>query len=154
MKTFGKIVICIVVVLLAIGIGYLTYNGEETGGNTLTNTATNTQNTNNNIQENKEANEIDENKDYIGEEENKEEEQVQDEQPEENSEQKTQTEQEAPELTGKDKAVDVVKKQYALDGQTVKFDHMEGENYVVKINAGTAVTWYLVDGTTWEAEEY
>ena len=31
---------------------------------------------------------------------------------------------------------------------------MEGESYVIKINDGTAVTWYLVDGITWEAAEY
>lgn len=155
MKTFGKILICIAVVLVAVVIGYLTYNGQEVNGNTLTNTATNTQNTNNNKQENIIVNEIDENKDYIGEEENKEEEPVEDKQPQEDSDQETQqSEQEEPELTGKDKAIDVVKKQYALEGQKVEYDHMERENYVIRIKDGTAVTWYLVDGTTWEAEEY
>ena len=144
MKTFGKVVICIVVVLVAVVIGYITHKGEKTNSNTLTNTVTSTQNTNNK-QENIIANEIDENKDYIGEEEK---------QTQEDSEQEKQNNEEVPELTGKDKAVDIVKKQYALDGQTVKFDHMEGENYVVKINDGTAVTWYLVNGETWEAEEY
>ena len=144
MKTFGKVVICIVVVLVVVVIGYITHKGEKSNSNTLTNTVTSTQNTNNK-QENIIANEIDENKDYIGEEEK---------QTQEDSEQEKQNKEEVPELTGKDKAVDIVKKQYALDGQTVKFDHMEGENYVVKINDGTAVTWYLVNGATWEAEEY
>lgn len=158
MKTFGKIVICIVVVLIAVGIGYLAYNGEETSGNTLANTATNTKNTNNNVQENKTVNEIDENKDYIGEEENKEEEPVEDEESKQtstNENTKTDKNEQTAELTGEDKAVDVVKKQYALDGQTVEVHHMEGENYVVSIKDGTGATWwYLVDGTTWEAEEY
>ena len=58
------------------------------------------------------------------------------------------------ELTGKDKAIDIVKKQYALEGQIVRYDHMEGTDYIIKINDGTAVTWYIVNGTTWEAEEY
>ena len=31
---------------------------------------------------------------------------------------------------------------------------MEGENYVIKVKDGTAQTWYLVHGATWEAEEY
>lgn len=155
MKTFGKIVICIIVVLVAIGIGYLAYNeGEkETGNNALKNTNAPTNTVNNNT-ENKTTNEIYENKDYIGEEENKEE-PKEDEEAEKTPEQEPEKEEEkTEELTGKDKAIDIVEKQYALDGQTVRFDHMEGADYIIKINDGTAVTWYLVNGTTWEAEEY
>ena len=40
------------------------------------------------------------------------------------------------------------------DGETVRFDHMEAGDYIVKINNGTAITWYIVDGETWKAEEY
>lgn len=154
MKTFGKIVVCIIVVVSAIGVAYLAYNGgeKETGNNALKNTNTTTS-TNNNNTESKIVNEIDENKDYIGEEENKEE-PKEDGEPEQAPIQKPEEEQKTEELTGKDKAIDIVKKQYALDGQTVRFDHMEGTDYIIKINDGTAVTWYLVNGTTWEAEEY
>lgn len=158
MKTFGKIVICIIVVLVAIGIGYLAYNvsEKETGSNALkdTNTSADTQNKTNNSTGNKTTNEIDENKDYIGEEENKEEPREEGES-EKTPEQETEKEEQKPEeLTGKDKAIDIVKKQYAMEGQTVSYDHMEGTDYIIKINEGTAVTWYLVNGTTWEAEEY
>lgn len=145
MKTFWKIIICILVILTAIGVAYLVYSGEEK--NTKT---TNIHNTSNDVTEDETINEIDENTDYIGEEENKEE-------PIENKEQEaTEPEQEEQkeELTGKDKAIDIVKKKYAIDEQTVRFDHMEGSDYIIKINDGTAVTWYLVNGTTWEAEEY
>lgn len=58
------------------------------------------------------------------------------------------------ELTGEEKAVDIVTKEYALSGETVRFDHMESGDYIVKINNGTAITWYIVDGETWEAQEY
>lgn len=58
------------------------------------------------------------------------------------------------ELTGEEKAVDIITKKYAYDGQKVTFDHMEGKDFVIKINAGTAVTWYIVNGDTWEASEY
>ena len=149
MKAFGKIVICIIVILAAIGIAYLIYGGEknQTNSNVLSNTSTNVQN--NDVVENETSNDIDEKSDYVGQEENKEElneyEKI-DKEPE-------QVEQQT-ELTGKDKAIDIVKKQYALEGQTVRFDHMEGNDYIIKINEGTAVTWYLVNGTTWEAEEY
>lgn len=145
MKTLGKIIICIIVILCAVGIAYLVYNGDEkeTNNNTLTNTNTSS-NVNNNL-ENNVSNKLDEeNKDYIGDEENK----------EEPKEEKEQKQEEMIELTGKDKAIDVVKSKYALDGQTVRFDHMEGSDYIIKLNDGTAVTWYLVNGTTWEAEEY
>lgn len=155
MKTFGKIIICIIVVIAAIGVAYLIFNNGEK--DTSTNVSNTVQNNTDEQSKNNNVNEIDkENKDYIGEEENKEE-------PEETNEPETtepeqnvgeKEEQKEPELTGKDKAVDIVKKQYATDGQTVRFDHMEGNNYVIKLNDGTAVTWYLVNGTTWEAEEY
>lgn len=158
MKTFGKIIICIIVIATAIGMAYLLYtNGEKETNNkplTNTNTVANNSNTNSNI--NNPTNQVDnENIDYIGEEENKEEETIQDDQSDISQESIEQEKEEQPtELTGKDKAIDIVKKQYAMDGQTVRFDHMEGEDYIIKINEGTAVTWYLVDGTTWEAEEY
>ena len=86
---------------------------------------------------------------YIGEEENKEE-------PEEDEKEESEPSKEnkPQELTGKDKAVDIVKKEYAFDGQTVEYYQMEGENYIIRIKDGTAQTWYLVDGKTWEAEEY
>ena len=149
MKTFGKIIICVIVVLLAIGIAYLAYDGQNS--NPIANQNTNTQNTNNKNKVNEKntiTNEISNNTEYIGEEENKEE-------PiEEEKQESNEPEEVVEELTGKDKAIDIVKKQYAVDGQTVRFDHMEGNNYIIKINDGTAVTWYLVDGTTWEAEEY
>lgn len=61
---------------------------------------------------------------------------------------------ESEELTGEERAVDIVTKKYALSGETVRFDHMEAGSYIIKINNGTAVTWYIVDGQTWEAEEY
>lgn len=147
MKTLGKILICIIVVFIAIGVGYLAYNSNEenTSRNSLKNTATNVQNTNNNIAEKNTTNLTEDNKDYIGEEENK----------EELKGDKVPEQEEKPvELTGKDKAIDIVQKQYAFDGQTVRFDHMEGNDYVIKLNDGTAVTWYLVDGATWEAVEY
>lgn len=156
MKTLAKFFICIVVIVVAVGIGYLVYKEGQTSGNIATNTSGNIQKDNNNTNKNEETNIIDENKDYIGEEENKEnpEEQKEDKKPEENLTEKEPQSKEEPELTGKDKAIDIVKKQYAIEGQTVKFDHMEGENYIIKINSGTAVTWYLVNGATWEAEEY
>ena len=162
MKTFGKLIICIIVILVAISIAYLVYNGEdrETNNNALTNTnaATNVSNTNNDTNKNNKANEIDENKDYIGEEENKEDETIQEdttEQLEKEPDREQEQEEQPEELTGKDKAIDIIKKQYAMEGQAVGFDHMEGNNYIIKINAGTAETWwYLVDGTTWEAQEY
>lgn len=151
MKTFGKIIICIIVVIVAIGIAYLISNQNVYNANS--NATNNNQNDTNN-ELNNTINQTDEDE-YIGLEENVEplEEPKETEEPEEdlNQEDNQQTE---PELTGEDKAVDLVKKQYATNGQTVKFDHMEGTNYVIKVNAGTAVTWYLVDGTTWEAEEY
>ena len=151
MKTLGKIIICIIVVLCAVGIAYLVYNcnEKETNNNSVLQNNNTSINTTNKIEENETNNELNENTDYIGEEENKEE-------PKEDSKQeKVESEQEeTTELTGKDKAIDIVKKQYALDGQTVRFDHMEGNDYIIKLNDGTAVTWYLVNGTTWEAEEY
>ena len=164
MKTFGKIIICILVVGIAIVIASLIFNK---GKKNTTNTGANVANTEN--YEDKV------NKDYIGLEENQEEPEKNSEdkqnekdedktdtvvdesdKKEENTDKNEQQEEQPkePELTGKDKAIDVVKKQYATDGQTVKFDHMQGEDYIVKLNDGTAVTWYLVNGTTWEAEEY
>ena len=151
MKVFGKIVICIIVILAAIGIAYLIYSGQEnqTNSNVISNTNISTNVKNNDVAENEISNDINENVDYVGQEENKEElneyEQI-DKEPEQEKQQ--------TELTGKEKAIDIVKKQYALEGQTVRFDHMEGNDYIIKINEGTAVTWYLVSGTTWEAEEY
>ena len=164
MKTFGKILICIIVVLAAIGIAYLAYDrkGETTntssGANTnlsSTNKQNTTNNTSNNISDNttnETTNNTDEEDEFIGKEENREEPQENN-KPEENNTEKG-NEQQTQELTGKDKAIDIVKKQYALDGQTVRFNHMEGNDYIIKMNDGTAVTWYLVNGTTWEAEEY
>lgn len=150
MKTLGKIFICILVVVIAVGVGYSAYNAKKTNGDVI-NDSTNTSKNDNNVKENN----VDENKNYIGKEENKEEEPLEEnKEPEQNEETVEQPKQEEKELTGEEKAVDIVKKQYALEGQTVKYDHMEGQNYVIKINAGTAVTWYLVDGNTWEAEEY
>lgn len=149
MKTFVKIIICIIVVLLAIGVGHLIHTSKENTDN-VSNTISNSQDTSKNVIENNTTIENYENTDYIGEEE-KQEENIENEETENNDEEQ---EQESKELTGKEKAIDIVKKKYAMEDQTVKFDHMEGENYVIKINAGTAVTWYLVNGTTWEAEEY
>lgn len=155
MKTFGKIIICIVVILLAIGTAYLIHNNQtiETNSNNLsnTNTISNNQNTDKEIPQDNTIVEDKENTDYIGEEEQQEE-VIENEEIENNENQDNQDQQE--ELTGKEKAIDIVKKKYAMEGQTVKFDHMEGSSYVIKINAGTAVTWYLVDGTSWEASEY
>lgn len=149
MKTFGKIIICIIVVLLAIGVGYLIHTNKENTDN-VSNMISNSQDTSKNAIENNTIIENYENTDYIGEEE-KQEENIENEETKNNDEEQ---EEESKELTGKEKAIDIVKKKYAMEGQTVKFDHMEGENYVIKINVGTAVTWYLVDGTTWEAAEY
>jgi len=158
MKTFGKIIICIIVVVIAILIASLIFNKGEKN---TTNTGANVSNTENQIDK--------ENKDYIGLEEKQEEPKENEEEPKEDENDKNAVvdesknqedttdkneEQREPELTGKDKAIDVVKKQYATEGQTARFDHMEGENYIIKLNDGTAVTWYLVNGTTWEAEEY
>jgi len=155
MKTFGKIIICIVVILLAIGTAYLIHNNQtiETNSNNLsnTNTISNNQNTDKETPQDNTIVEDKENTDYIGEEEQQEE-VIENEEIENNENQDKQDQQE--ELTGKEKAIDIVKKKYAMEGQTVKFDHMEGSSYVIKINAGTAVTWYLVDGTSWEASEY
>lgn len=145
MKSFGKIVICILVILAAIGVSYLIYNGgNENNPSKVSGSAQN--NTNN---ESSKPNNADKNSEYVGIEEN-----TKGENQEEPKEDETKTEEPEVELTGKDKAVDIVKKQYAMEGQTVRFDHMEGTDYIIKINDGTAVTWYLVDATTWEAEEY
>ncbi len=152
MKTFGKVIICILVVLIAIGIAYLMYSkqNEEVNGNVSSNGTS--------LADNKKENEIDKNEDYIGEEENIKDPEQSEETPktddENKDEEKGEDNTESKDLTGTEKAIYVVKKEYALDGQTVAFDHMEGNNYVIKVNSGTAVTWYLVDGTTWEAEEY
>jgi len=157
MKTFGKIVICILVISLAIGVSYLIYNK----GNNSENTSTNALNTTKGDIKNNISNTSTQDE-YIGLEENVNIQEEKEDNTEENvsqenekqEEEKKNEEQPKVELTGKEKAIDVVKKQYALEGQTVSFDHMEGENYIVKINEGTALTWYLVNGTTWEAEEY
>jgi len=152
MKTFEKVVVCIIVVLLAIGVSYLIYSSQEKNiNNTNANVSASNisqANTNNELYNNISSDNV-ENTDYVGEEEKTE---FTEEKADEGA-QPSEDEQET-ELTGKDKAIDIVKKQYAVEGQTVRFDHMEGTNYIVKINDGTAVTWYLVDGTTWEAEEY
>jgi len=147
MKTFGKIVICILVILAAIGVSYLLYNGGNENKNDPSKVSGTAQN-NTNDESNK-TNNSDKNNEYVGIEEN-----TEGENQEEPKEDETKTEEPEVELTGKDKAVDIVKKQYAMEGQTVRFDHMEGTDYIIKINDGTAVTWYLVDATTWEAEEY
>ena len=156
MKTFGKIIICIIVVVIAILSATLIFNK---GKKNTTNTGTNVSNIENQLDK--------ENKDYIGIEENKEEpEETKEDEEEKNTlvdEKKEQEEkaekneqQKEPELTGEDKAIDVVKKQYVTDGETVSVDvhHKEGDNYIVSLKAGTAITWYLVNGTTWEVEEY
>ena len=101
------------------------------------------------------TNENVENPDYIGEEEKVEApEDDKEEEDNKNENQENNPGTQETELTGKDKAIDIVKREYAIDDQTVRFDHMEGTDYIIKINDGTAVTWYLVNGTTWEAEEY
>lgn len=140
--------ICFIIIILAVAIAYSMHTSEkEVNGNTLnSNTPTIKEDSNNNQTEDTTSNTIDENKDYIGEEEKK------SELPENNEEQKK--EPEAEELTGKNKAIDIVKKQYATNGQTVRFDHFEESDYIIKVNEGTAVTWYIVNGTTWEAREY
>lgn len=155
MKTFGKIIICIIVILLAIGTACLIHNNQtrETNNNKIsnTNTTSKNQNTDNEKVDNSETSENNENTEYIGEEEQQEE-SLENEEKENNENQESEEKQD--ELTGKDKAIDIVTKKYAMEGEVVKFDHMEGSSYVIKINAGTAVTWYIVDGTTWEASEY
>ena len=155
MKTFGKIIICIIVILLAIGTACLIHNNQtqETNNNKIsnTNTTSKNQNTDNEKVDNSATSENNENK-YIGEEEQQQEEIIENEETENTENKDNQNMQE--ELTGKDKAIDIVTKKYAMEGEVVKFDHMEGSSYVIKINAGTAVTWYIVDGTTWEASEY
>lgn len=143
MKTFGKILICIIVIILAVATAYsITTSKKEINSNTL--------NSNNNQEENQPSTPIYENKDYIGEEEKNSELPKNEEEPKEEPKKESETE----ELVGKDKAIDIVKKQYATSGQTVKFDHLEGEDYIIKVNEGTAITWYIVNGTTWEATEY
>ena len=158
MKTFGKILICIIVVVAAIGIAYLLYDGNAGSTNTSSGTNTNSSTTNKqdtannttNNTTNETSNNTDKNEEFIGKEENKEEERQENVKPEE-----TNPGQETQELTGKDKAIDIVKKQYALDGQTVEFYEMEGNDYIIQMKDETAaITWYLVNGTTWEAEEY
>ena len=158
MKTFGKIIICIIVILLAVGTAYLIHNNQtrETNNNNISNTNSNTILNNENVDNEKSENDVTsenkENTEYIGEEEQSQEEIIENEETKNNENQDDKDKQE--ELTGKDKAIDIVTKKYAMEGEIVKFDHMEGNSYVIKINAGTAVTWYLVDGTTWEASEY
>lgn len=156
MKTFGKIIICIIVILLAIGTACLIHNNQtqETNSNKIsnTNTTSKNQNTDNEKVDNSATSENNENTEYIGEEEQQQEEIIENEETENTENKDNQNMQE--ELTGKDKAIDIVTKKYAMEGEVVKFDHMEGSSYVIKINAGTAVTWYIVDGTTWEASEY
>jgi len=77
MKTFGKIIICIVVILLAIGTAYLIHNNQtiETNSNNLsnTNTISNNQNTDKETPQDNTIVEDKENTDYIGEEEQQEE---------------------------------------------------------------------------------
>lgn len=167
MKIVWKIIICVIVIVIAVGAGYLIFNGgKEKDTNASANLSNNMHNNSESQLHTDKSNEVDiENKDYIGEEENRDEQDesetsdtttVPDESSEENEEQTTNSSegQVEPELSGKDKAVDIVTKQYATEGQTVRFDHMKGENYIIKLNDGTAVTWYIVNGTTWEAEEY
>ena len=155
MKTFGKIIICIIVILLAIGTACLIHNNQtqETNSNKISNTNTTSKNQNidNEKVDNSATSENNANTEYIGEEEQQEE-SLENEEKENNENQESEEKQD--ELTGKDKAIDIVTKKYAMEGEVVKFDHMEGSSYVIKINAGTAVTWYIVDGTTWEASEY
>lgn len=151
MKKFGKIIICIIVVILAIVLAYRI--SKQNTEKTSTNTSNHTQNNINN-ESGQNTNKPSEDE-YIGLEENIESKENQEEEiPEEDEDAKEQPEATKPELTGKDKAVDMVQKQYAKANQTVTFDHMEGTNYVVMMKDGTAITWYLVNGTTWEAEEY
>lgn len=156
MKTIGKLIICILVILTGVGIAMLISNNKETNstntsGN-ITNNSTNNETNNNkthNIENKKE------NSEYIGIEENVEvPEETKPEKTDEKEEQTQQKQEESIELTGEEKAIDIVKKQYALNGQTVGFDHMEGADYIIKLNEGTAITWYIVDGETWEASEY
>ena len=157
MKTFGKIIICILIILVGVGIATLIFNNKETNStDTSTNITNNMQNNSKNELNNNITNSVENKEDteYIGIEEyvkEPEEETT----PDEGSEQsQEQPKEQQVELTGEEKAIDIVKKQYALEGQTVRFDHMEGTDYIIKLNDGTAVTWYIVDGETWEASEY
>lgn len=157
MKTLKKIIIFLIIVIAILVISYVAYNNgitptsnnnvanenainnlEEQSGNTSKNEMTNTN----------ADNEKNSDEEYIG----KEEQESQNN--EENVEDKEDEKSDNEELTGEEKAVDIVTKKYALSGETVRFDHMEAGDYIVKINNGTAVTWYIVDGQTWEAEEY
>ncbi len=149
MKTFGKIIICILVILIAVWVSYVIYNKENKSENTDTNVSNSTQN---NLQN--EVNNTSKDDEYIGIEENKDEEEPPTEEEKPSEQEQEPIEEPKVELTGKDKAIDIVQRKYAQEGQTVRFDHMEGEDYVIKLNNGTAITWYLVNGTTWEAEEY
>lgn len=155
MNTFGKIIICIIVISIAVGIGYSINktNREEIAKNVSTtnkNQDINNQNSTNNTIKDVE------NKDYIGKEENKDEiiPNNNEEQNVTEPEKEEQQEEIQEELIGKEKAIDIVKRKYALNGEIVLFHHMEDENYVIRMKDGTANTWYLVNGKTWEAKEY
>ena len=177
MKKFKPLVIFLIIIIAIIFISYIAYDGETNpalsnnianqnvaqnligstnnennqtesiSGNT-SNTSQNENNNNNentsekNEQENVENTKTEDQEEYVGKEE------------QDSQEGNNQDDTETQELTGEEKAVDIVKKKYARSGETVRFDHMEAGDYVVKINNGTAVTWYIVNGQTWEAEEY
>ena len=151
MKTFGKIIICIMVIFLAVVVAHLINNHKKTADTSTNTSFNNASNKNQNkIDSNTIANK--ENTDYIGKEEQSS--QIEEEKPTQEETNQQQNSQQEVELIGEKKAIDIVKKQYATNGQIVEFDHMEGENYVIKVKEGTAQTWYLVDGASWEAEEY
>ena len=159
-----KLIIFLIIILATILISYVAYENGVTPtlnnnqsknpinsiGEQISNTTKNeTVNSTSDNNKNDDINEKEE--EYIG----KEEQESQDNEKEkENKNEGNIEENNNVELTGKEKAVDIVTKEYALNGETVRFDHMEAGDYIIKINNGTAVTWYIVDGKTWQAEEY
>ena len=161
MKALKKIIIFLIVVIAILGISYIAYNNggiKPVSSNNMVNenAINNSTQVNNNTSKNETTNtnneeaENQEDEEYIG----KEEQDSQTNQDNKEKEEEDNKNDENEELTAEEKAVDIVTKQYALNGETVRFDHMEDGDYIIKINNGTAVTWYIVDGETWEAEEY
>ena len=157
-----KLTIILIVVVVIILISYISYemgisstlNNNIKSENSINSVGEQTHDTSkneisNSNTENNNNNQKDE--EYIG----KEEKESQDsEEKVENKSEESGEKNNNAELTGEEKAVDIVTKEYALNGETVRFDHMEAGDYIVKINNGTAITWYIVDGETWKAEEY
>ena len=155
-----KLIIFLIIIVAIVLISYVAYengvittlNNNVSNGNVInivdeqsSNTA---KNEITNSKTEKDTNKNQEEEEYIGKEEQ--ESQKNEEIVEKNEDEKSDNQ----ELTGEEKAVNIVTKEYALNGETVRFDHMEAGDYIVKINNGTAITWYIVDGDTWEAQEY